>query len=92
MTTCTKYSGQREINSREHFLRQKFLHFIMDYLPDEFWNIPDELYKYQSVFPPITSLTLGDAYETFMVLDPTMNTEESHFPPMLTSVFGKKCR
>jgi hypothetical protein len=51
----------------EHFVGQKFRRFIeghpptddKGYLPDEFWNIPDELYKYQSVFPQITRSTLG---------------------------------
>jgi hypothetical protein len=43
---------------------QKFIQFIVDYLPSEFWKIPDELYKYyQSVFSPITSLMLSECLE-----------------------------
>jgi hypothetical protein len=30
----------------EHFLLKKFILFITDYLPDEFWTVADDVYPY----------------------------------------------
>jgi hypothetical protein len=44
---------KQELIRSEHFLFQKFALLIADNLPDEFWKTTDELYPYNSVFPPI---------------------------------------
>jgi len=43
----------------EQFVANKFITFFLEFLPDEFWQLPDELYQYQSVFPQIA----GDNYK-----------------------------
>jgi len=43
-----------ELMRAEYFLRQKFILLITDHLPEEFWEIPDELHPYSPVFPAIS--------------------------------------
>lgn len=42
-----------ELLRSEHFLRKKFVQFLADHVTDEFWQFPDELFKYDDVFPRI---------------------------------------
>lgn len=44
---------KEELVRVERFLRRKFLIFIVNHLPNEFWTVRDELYNYESVFPKI---------------------------------------
>ena len=39
--------------NEEHFVWQKFFLFISEHLKDEFWEIPDEIYPHNSLFPKI---------------------------------------
>lgn len=39
----------------EHFVGKKFVSFFLEFVTDEFWTVPDELYQYHSVFPEITA-------------------------------------
>jgi hypothetical protein len=43
----------------EYFLFQKFRNFVAEYLPRSFWSIPDDLYPYNSIFPPIPEQKLA---------------------------------
>lgn len=43
-----------ELIRSERFLRQKFVLFLTEHATKDFWEIPDELYKYSTVFPAIT--------------------------------------
>ena len=45
---------KQELIRSEHFLRQKFVLFLAEYVPNEFWDVPDELYRYSTLFPAIT--------------------------------------
>ncbi len=45
---------KEELIRSERFLRQKFVLFLKEFVPKVFWDIPDELYEYQSAFPEIT--------------------------------------
>ena len=45
---------KEELIRSEHFLRQKFVLFLTEHVTKEFWEIPDELYEYSTVFPEIT--------------------------------------
>lgn len=49
---------KQELLKREYFLHRKFLRFIQEFLPEEFWQTPDDLYPYQSAFPEITKPNL----------------------------------
>lgn len=46
-------SIEEELLRNEHFVWQKFLLLITEYLTDEFWTIPDELYPHNTAAPPI---------------------------------------
>lgn len=39
----------------EHLIRKKFVSFFVEFVTDEFWQVPDELYTYSTVFPEITT-------------------------------------
>ena len=39
----------------EHFVRNKFITFFLEFLPDGFWQVPEDIYDYKSAFPPITA-------------------------------------
>ena len=39
----------------EHFIRKKFVSFFVEFVTDEFWQVRDELYEYNSIFPDITT-------------------------------------
>lgn len=43
-----------ELLRSEHFLRQKFVSFMQEFVTEEFWKVPDELFKYHHVFPLIS--------------------------------------
>lgn len=45
---------KEELLRLEHFLRKKFISFFVEFVTDEFWNVPDDLYHYGSIFPEIT--------------------------------------
>lgn len=45
---------KQELIRSEHFLRQKFVLFLAEYVPNDFWDVPDELHRHGNVFPPIT--------------------------------------
>jgi hypothetical protein len=55
------YEGAKELCPRieqalldgEYFVWQKFLLLISEHLPDEFWDVPDELYPHNTALPPI---------------------------------------
>ena len=57
LNRCTGLYGltpvPRELIASEYFLFQKFKLLIMDCLPEEFWNTPDDLYPYNSIFSAI---------------------------------------
>jgi hypothetical protein len=44
---------KEELIASEYFLFQKFKLLITEFLPEEFWNTPDDLYPYNSAFPTI---------------------------------------
>ncbi len=46
---------KKELLRVEHFIRNKFVSFFVEFLTNEFWQIPDELYAYHSVFPDIST-------------------------------------
>ena len=48
---------KQELIASEYFLRQKFVLFLEEHVTKEFWEIPDELYKYAANFPDITRQT-----------------------------------
>jgi hypothetical protein len=50
---------KEKLIASEHFLFQKFKSFIVEHLPKSFWTVPDALYPYGSVFPPIPQEKLG---------------------------------
>ena len=58
---------KEELIRSERFLRQKFVLFLAEHATKDFWEIPDELYKYSTVFPEITQdnfeLCLREIYD-----------------------------
>jgi hypothetical protein len=48
---CTKI--REELLRNEYFIWQKFLLFITEHLPGDFWETQDELYPHNSAFPNI---------------------------------------
>ena len=67
---------KEELIRSEHFLRQKFVRFLVEFVPKTFWEITDELYKYNSAFPEITMdtfrqalLRIYDARSTYLQWD-----------------------
>jgi hypothetical protein len=40
-----------ELIQTEHFLVKKFILFIIDHLPDEFWTVADDVYPYNAAMP-----------------------------------------
>jgi hypothetical protein len=58
---------KKELVRVERFVGNKFVTFFEEFLPDQFWAMPDELYPYPPLFPPINRenvmLCLKSAYE-----------------------------
>jgi hypothetical protein len=58
---------KQELVAAEYFLFQKYKNFIVEHLPESFWSVPDALYPYNSIFPPIPKEKLvgclRDAYD-----------------------------
>ncbi len=58
---------KEELIRSEHFLRQKIVLFLTEHVTKEFWEAPDELYQYSTVFPEITrdnfDLCLREIYD-----------------------------
>lgn len=50
---------RKELVAAEYFLFQKYKSFIVEHLPKSFWSVPDVLYPYNSIFPPIPQEKLG---------------------------------
>jgi len=50
---------KEKLIASEYFLFQKFKKFIAEHLPQSFWTVPDALYPYSSIFPPIPEQKLG---------------------------------
>ncbi len=50
---------KQKLIASEYFLFQKYRNFIVEHLPKAFWNVSDELYPYNSVFPVIPEQKLG---------------------------------
>ena len=46
---------KKELLRVEYFIRKKFVSFFLEFVTDEFWQVPDELYDYGSVIPEITT-------------------------------------
>ena len=46
---------KEELIASEHSLFQEFKLLITDFLPEEFWNTPDDLYPYNSAFSEIAA-------------------------------------
>lgn len=53
------YKLREQLIASERFLFQKFKLLITEFLPDSFWNTPDDLYPSNSVFPLIKREDLG---------------------------------
>lgn len=39
----------------EYFVRKKFVSFFVEFVTNEFWQVPDEIYDYGAIFPEITT-------------------------------------
>jgi hypothetical protein len=48
-----------ELIQTEHFLLKKFILFITDHLPDEFWTVADDVYPYNAAMPAMTQDNLA---------------------------------
>lgn len=81
---------KRELIRSERFIRRKFVRFIEEFLPDEFWVIPDELYKYASVFPLIDRDRLGTSLRMLYDARSTFVHSGVPFPPYVE--FGLRDR
>jgi hypothetical protein len=74
---------KEQLIAPERFLSHKFRKLINEYLPESFWNIPDELFPYYSMFPAINRDNLDDCLRDIYKARSTYVHSGKPFPPYI---------